>query len=186
MSLAAPPETPPCPTPLQLMGGFALLSLMGFGGVLPMARRVLVEEKRWLTAEQFAETLSICQILPGGNIINMAVMIGQRFAGLSGIMACLIGLLVPPTVIAIALGSFYERYSGDPVVQHLFLGLAAAAAGLLVATATKISLPILKHPLSLLVAVITFVAVAVLRLPMFPTLLVMAPLSILLAWRQAR
>jgi chromate transporter len=150
---------------------------------LPMARRVLVEERRWLSAEQFTETLSICQILPGGNIINMSVVIGQRFAGLLGALAALFGLMVPPTLIAIALGSFYARYSEHPVVQHLFLGLAAAAAGLLVATAAKIALPIVKKPLPLILAAITFLAVAVFRLPMWPTIMVMGPLSILAAWK---
>lgn len=177
-------ETPTArPSVIALFTGFLALGLMGFGGVLPLTRRMVVEERRWLTAPEFTELLGLCQFLPGGNVINLSVAVGLEFAGIAGAFAALLGLLAPPTAIVIALGAVYARYQSDPALQHLFAGLAAAAAGLMIATAAKMARPLLKKPLPLLIAAACFGAIAILRLPLLWTMLVLAALSILLRWR---
>ena len=152
---------------------------MGFGGVLPLARRMVVEDRRWLDAAEFADLLGLCQFLPGGNIINLSVAIGLRFRGVPGAIASLVGLLAAPSVIVVLLGMVYDRFASDPVVLHVFAGLAAAAAGLLVALAIKLLLPLWRKPVPAGLAVLCFLAVAVFRFPLLPTMLVLAPVSIL-------
>jgi chromate transporter len=174
------------PTIAALFVGFLGLGLIGFGGVLPLARRMIVEQRGWLSDQAFAERLGLCQFLPGGNIINLSVAIGMEFHGVAGSVAALLGLIAAPTAIVIALGMVYDHFQGDPVLQHVFAGLAAAAASLLVATAVKMLWPLRKRPVSLAVVGVCFLAVAVLRLPLLPAMLVLAPVSILLTgWTRA-
>lgn len=162
--------------------GFLNLGVMGFGGVLPLARRMLVEQRRWLSGEEFAELLGPCQFLPGGNIINLSVAVGLEFRGLPGAVAALLGLMAAPTAIVIAFGAIYARFQDDPMLRHLFAGLAAAAAGLLVATALKMLAPLRRKPAALVIVAVFFAAIALLRLPLLPAMLLLAPLSILATW----
>jgi chromate transporter len=180
---AAPPIAGPPPTVTNLFTGFLGVGLMGFGGVLPLARRMIVEQRRWLTAGEFADLLALCQFLPGGNIINLSVAIGLRFRGPRGALAAIIGLLAMPTAVAVALGGIYGRYRDIVLVRDLFAGLAAAASGLVVATAAKLAWPLIRRPEGVVVAILCFAAVAILRAPLLPTMLVVAPLSMLVAWR---
>lgn len=161
-----------------LFRGFLSLGLTGFGGVLPLAHRMVVEERRWLTSAEFTDLLSLCQFLPGGNIINLSVAIGRRFHGLSGAVVTLAGLLAAPSVIVVLLGTVYDRFADDPLVRHAFAGLAAAAAGLLIGLSAKLLLPLWREPISAGLAVACFLAIAVLRLPLLPSMIVLAPLSI--------
>ncbi|QND45288.1 chromate transporter (plasmid) [Rhizobium lusitanum] len=185
MAISASPDIDErdTPTSTELFTGFLFLGLIGFGGVLPLARRMVVEERRWLSGEEFTDLLGLCQFLPGGNIINMSVAIGLKFRGIVGAFAALLGLIAAPTVIVIALGMLYDRFYDDPHIRHLFAGLAAAAAGLLVSMAIKIVLPLRRKPVAVAIAALCFLAIAILRLPLLPTMLVLAPLSILLTWR---
>lgn len=169
----------------DLFGGFLTLGLIGFGGVLPLARRMVVEERGWLGEEEFADLLGLCQFLPGGNIINMAVAIGLRFRGVPGACAALLGLIAAPTAIVIGLGVLYDRFHADPHIQHLFAGLAAAAAGLLVSMAIKVARPLRRDAVGIGIACLCFASIALVRLPLLATMLVVAPASILLAWRRA-
>jgi chromate transporter len=180
----AAPEVavPEPPTIGALFAGFLHLGLIGFGGVLPMARRMIVEKQRWLTPAEFTDLLGLCQFLPGGNIINLSVAIGLHFRGVAGALASLIGLIAAPSAIVIMLGVIYDRFQDDPRVQHLFTGLAAAAAGLLVAMAIKIALPLRTKPVAIAIAALCFVAIAILRLPLLPTMIVLASLSMLATW----
>lgn len=166
---------------MELFGGFLMLGLTGFGGVLPLARRMMVERRRWLTAGEFTDLLGLCQFLPGGNIINMSVAVGLRFRGVAGALAAIVGLIAAPTAVVIVLGLVYDRFQDDPRIRHLFAGLAAAAAGLLVATAVKIALPLARRPLGIAVAALCFIAIGLLHLPLLPTMLTLAPVSVLLA-----
>jgi chromate transporter len=177
----ATPATPERETPgvFDIFRGFLLLGLMGFGGVLPLARRMIVEERRWLSPTEFTELLGLCQFLPGGNIINLAVALGTRFAGILGALAALIGLIAAPTAIVLVLGAIYSRYEFDPRVVHMFAGLAAAAAGLLVAMAFQMSRTIWRRPRAIFFAVACFLPIVVLHWPLIPTLLIVAPLSVL-------
>jgi len=171
-------ESTSAPGVVGLFRGFLILGLTGFGGVLPLARHMVVEQRRWLTGAEFSELLSLCQFLPGGNIINLSVAIGLRFGGIPGSIAALVGLIAAPTAVVLVLGVIYARYNNEPHVAHMFAGLAAAAAGLLVAMALKLALPLRRRPMAIAIAVVVFVAVAVFHLPLVPTMLVIAPLSI--------
>src|SRR5262249_52889451 len=108
------------PTLLELFRGFLMLGLMGFGGVLPLSRHMLVEQRRWLTAREFTDLLGLCQFLPGGNIINVSVAVGMQFRGVPGAFATLLGLIAAPTAIVIVLGSIYARFQSNPHVVHMF------------------------------------------------------------------
>ncbi|MFC7553602.1 chromate transporter [Pseudoroseomonas wenyumeiae] len=113
----APPTlggTAPPPSSRELFLGFLALGLMGFGGVLPLARSMLVERRRWMSAEAFTELLGLCQFLPGGNIINLAVAVGLEFRGVAGAFAALMGLIAGPTAVVVALGVVYARFQDDP------------------------------------------------------------------------
>ncbi len=172
------------PTAGALFAGFFTLGLTGFGGVLPLARRMLVERRRWLSAAEFTELLGLCQFLPGGNIINLSVAIGLRFRGVRGALACVLGLIAAPTAVVIGLGVLYDRFADEPHVRHLFAGLAASAAGLLVSMAIKVSWPLRRDGTALAVAGVCVAAIAIARLPLLPTLLVLLPLGVLVRWRR--
>lgn len=182
-----PADRPPPAEPPPLSGiflTFALTSLSGFGGVLPWARRMIVEQRKWLTAEGFNEVFSLSQFLPGPNIVNFSVVIGARFRGALGSLAAVTGLLAPPLAIVITLGLLYARYGEIAAVQRALAGLAAAAAGLLIATSIKMAEPIFRRPLALgpFVALAAFGAVGLMRWPLHWVLLVLAPASLALAW----
>ena len=182
----APTTHPVRPDLGELFGGFFGIGIVGFGGVLPWARRMMVDQRRWLTAVEFNDILALCQFLPGPNIVNMAVAIGDRFRGPAGSVASLAGLLGAPMTAVILLGGFYGRYGHLPAVTHAFAGLAAAASGLVVAMAVKVASPLRGQWLACAVACVAFVAVAVLQWPLLPTMLLLAPVSVLLRWRWPR
>ncbi len=172
------------PTLADLFFSFAKVSLSGFGGVLPWARRLIVEERRWMTAEAFNEAFSLSQFLPGPNIVNFSVVFGQRFRGLPGAIVALLGLLGPPVVIVTLLGVLYARYGEIDALQRVLAGVTAAAVGLFIAVVVKMSEPVFRRGLSFgpFVALAAFLAVGILRWPLPWVLAVLAPLSIALAW----
>jgi chromate transporter len=180
------PEHAPTPTTREIFMGFLGLGLTSFGGALPLARRTIVDQHRWLTAAEFTDLLGLCQFLPGGNVINLSVALGMRFRGLRGALAGILGLIAGPSLVVIALGVLYEHTQNDPHIKHLFAGLAASAAGLLVAMAVKILMPLRHDPRAAAIAALGFVAIALLRFPLLPTMLVLTPLSIFLASRMAK
>jgi chromate transporter len=176
-------KTAEAPTIGDLFTGFLVLGLTGFGGVLPLARHMIVEKRRWLTGTEFGEILSLCQFLPGGNIMNLSVAVGLHFRGVPGAVAAITGLIAAPTAIVVALGMVYTRFSHEPHVVHMFAGLAGAAAGLLIAMALKLAAVLRRRPFGIAVAIVILVAIAGLHLPLVPTMLVAAPASILLMMR---
>jgi chromate transporter len=168
------------PTIAELFRGFLILGLTGFGGVLPLARHMVVEQRKWLTPKEFSEILSLCQFLPGGNIINLSVAIGLHFRGVAGALSTLVGLIAAPMAVVLASGAIYGRYQSDPRVLHMFAGLAAAAAGQLITMAVRLALPLRQSPIGIAVGVAVFAAIAGFQLPLVPTMLAAAPASILL------
>jgi chromate transporter len=182
----APVAERAAPTSAELFAGFLWLGMIGFGGVLPLSRRMIVEKRQWLTGAEFTDLLGLCQFLPGGNIINLSVAIGLQFRGLRGALAALVGLIAAPTLVVVLLGMVYDRFQNEPHIQHMFAGLAAAAAGLLCSMSVKVAWPLRTHPAGLVIAATCFVAIAVLRLPLLPTMVVLAAISILAASRWAR
>ncbi len=163
-----------------------MVGVRGFGGVLPWARRTIVEERQWLTATEFAEVLGLCQFLPGGNIINVSVAVGARFRGMAGSVAAVLGLMVAPVAIVVGLGAIYDQFADQPVVRRAFAGLAAAASAFVLTASIKIAAPLRGHWLAMAVAAITFVAIAVIRLPLPMAMPVLAVASILVLWRFER
>ncbi|WP_322053340.1 chromate transporter [Paraburkholderia bannensis] len=174
------------PSVKDLFLGFLGLGFTSFGGALPLARRTIVEQRRWLSGAEFTDLLGLCQFLPGGNVINLSVALGMRFQGWRGALAGLLGLIAGPSLVVIGLGVLYERTQNDPHVRHLFVGLAAAAAGLLISMAVKIILPLRRDPAAAVIAALGFVAIALLRVPLLPTMLVLTPIGIAVAARAAR
>ena len=183
----APPAASPLvsfPTPVQLLITFATISACSFGGVLAWARRIIVQQRGWLSPEEFNEQFALCQVLPGGNILNFAVMYGCRCAGVIGSFAAVLGLLGPPVALMLVAGMLYRRYGDLPALHGVFASLAAAAAGLLIATAVQMVAASIKGRLRLqhVIAALTFIAVGVLRWPLLWVLAVIVPLGIALAW----
>src|SRR5450830_429949 len=171
------------PTSKELFLGFLGLGMTAFGGALPLAHRMVVERHRWLTEEEFVELLGLCQFLPGGNIINLSVALGMRFRGVRGALASILGLIAVPSAVVVLLGMLYQHYQHDPHIKHLFAGLAAAAAGLLIQMAVKIILPLRKNLVLVALAAVCFVAIALLRIPLLWTMLVLTPVSVVITAR---
>ncbi len=166
----------------ELFLAFAKMSLSGFGGVLVFARRAIVEERKWMTAEQFNEAFALCHFLPGPNIVNFSVVFGSRFRGIPGGIAAFLGLVGPPMVICTGLAAIYAAYGQIEWMQRTLAGITCAAVGLFLAVIAKMLLPLLKarDPVALLLLGAVFVAVGLLRLPLWIVLLVSIPVSIAL------
>ncbi len=160
--------------------------MQGFGGVLAVAQRELVERKRWLTREEFVELYSVSQMLPGPNVVNMSLMLGDRFFGWRGGAAAVAGMLFMPLVIVIALAIGYNTYAEQAMVAGALRGMGAVAAGLMLAMAIKLVGTLRANPMGAVmcagIAVLTAVLVAVLRLP----LVWVVPSVGLLGWTLAR
>ena len=178
------------PGPRALFATFFQIAVSGFGGTLPFARRMLVERRAWLSPDDFTETLSLCQSLPGPNVVNMSIVVGARACGWRGSIAAFAGLVGTPVLVVIALGALYSRFGGLDQVRHALVGLGAAAAGLVVATAARMAEPLLRsRPWVASPFIATgFLAVAILKLPLPWVLVALAPVSIFAAaaWRRWR
>ena len=154
----------------DLFWSFTWLALQGFGGVLAVVQRELVEKKRWMTREQFVEDWAVAQIMPGPNVVNLSLMIGGRYFGLSGAMAALAGMLAAPLVVVLLLAALYGSVADTPAAQGALRGMGAVAAGLITATGIKLIAALDKNAMGLVVcialAAATFVAIALLRWPL--------------------
>jgi chromate transporter len=172
------------PTLGELFIAFAIISLYGFGGVLAWSRRMVVEQKRWMTPEEFNQAFAVCQFLPGPNVVNFSVVFGSRFRGAAGAVVALIGLIGPPMIIVTLFGVLYARYGELPTVQRMLSGVGAAAAGLVIGTVAKMARPLFKDRLFLapLTGLAVFVAIGLFRWPIYWVLALLLPISIALAW----
>jgi chromate transporter len=164
---------------IALFVAFARMSLAGFGGVLVFARRAIVEEHRWMSAEEFNETFALCHFLPGPNIVNLSVVFGSRFRGLLGAAAAFGGLVGPPVVIVTILAGLYARFGEVDALRRILAGVSCAAVGLLISVVFRMMMPLVKKRdlIGLLLLVAVFVAIGVLQLPLSAVLLVAIPLS---------
>ena len=162
----------------ELFLGFLKIGLLGFGGVGPWARHVIVEERRWLTDKEFAEVLGVGQMLPGPNTMNAAVIIGERFQGAPGVVSSLLCMMAMPLVIVTALAAVYDRFASIPEVRVGLIG--AAAAGLVLGTALKMIRNIKLAPMAFIVVALGFASIAVFGWPLVPVVIVLAPVAIVL------
>lgn len=171
---------------MDLFWSFTWLALQGFGGVLAVAQRELVDNKRWMTREQFVEDWAVAQIMPGPNVVNLSMMIGGRYFGLSGALAALAGMLAVPLVIVLLLAVLFSGVSDAPVAQGALRGMGAVAAGLVTATGLKLLSALSNNVMGLVVcaglAILTFCAVALLRWPLLWVLLLLGGTAFVWAW----
>ncbi len=194
---------PPAPAPLadpaggdrpaprslgDLFFSFTWLALQGFGGVLAVVQRELVEKKRWLTPDEFLEHWAVAQVLPGPNVVNLALMIGDRHFGARGALTAVAGMLCVPLAVVLALALLYAQYAHHPQVAGALRGMGAVAGGVVAATGVKLVPALHRHPmgfgLSVGFAALVFAAVAVLRLPLLPVLLAVGGAACLWTWRK--
>jgi chromate transporter len=194
-----PPDSPPVAVPapdipelapstppglVALFVAFAKMSLAGFGGVLVWARRGIVDQHRWMTAEEFNETFALCHFLPGPNVVNLSVVFGSRFRGIPGGLAAFAGLLGPPVVIVTVLAALYARYGEIDALRRILAGVSCAAVGLLISALFRMMMPLIERRdlIGLVILAAVFVAIGLLRLPLPAVLLVAIPLSIAIAF----
>jgi len=179
------PVPPPVrPSLSELFRAFVAVSLSGFGGALPWARRMIVDKKKWMTAEEFNEVFALSQFLPGPNVVNFSVVFGQRFGGAPGAAVAFAGLMGPPLVIVSVLAVLYALYGDVAVLTRILAGIAAAAAGLLIAVVAKMAAPLVRKGTHWApgIALLAFIGVALMQWPLPLVFVVLAPLSIALAW----
>jgi len=186
---AAPyPPTSPPPGLIALFAAFATMSLAGFGGVMAFARRGIVEKYKWMTADEFNETYALCHFLPGPNVVNLSMVFGSRFRGIPGGIAAFAGLLGPPVVVVTILGALYAHFGEIDALRRILAGVSSAAVGLLIATAFRMMMPLVKRRdiVGLVLLVAVFVAIGLLRLPLQIVLLVAIPISIAISFAMRR
>ena len=182
------PDPSPQPSLIELFLAFAKMSLAGFGGVLVWARRGIVEQHRWMTAEEFNETFALCHFLPGPNVVNLSVVFGARFGGILGGFAAFAGLIGPPMVIATVLAALYARYGEIDALRRILAGVSCAAVGLLIAVVLRMMMPLVKKRDAVGMAILAaiFIAIGLVRLPLPVVLLVAIPFSLLITWFMRR
>nr|WP_315400005.1 chromate transporter [uncultured Duganella sp.] len=173
------------PSPTTIFFVFSRLALMGFGGVMPFAYRALVEQHKWLTAEEFAKYMAMSQMLPGPTVCNVGLMVGNRYAGVAGALAAVAGLILGPFFIIVGLGMVYQRFGDLEIIRRAIGGMAAVAAGLILATAAKMALSMFakaqwhgrRDQLKLVMMVLAFIALGLLKWQLALVFCVLAPLG---------
>lgn len=189
--ISAPTHERPQPqSPSDLFISFTLLALQGFGGVLAIVQRELVEKKRWLTKEEFIEEWAVAQIMPGPNVVNISLMIGARYFGLRGALAALAGMLTVPLIIVLLLALGYVQFADHPGLAGALRGMGAVAAGLIGATGIKLISSLKTHPLALAwcaaLSLACFIAIALLRWPLLYVLPVLGLIGCTLTYRRIK
>ena len=187
MTISAEPDLRRPASPAELFLAFNRLALQGFGGVLPVAQRELVERQRWLTRTEFVELLAVAQVLPGPNVVNLSLMFGDRHFGWRGALAALAGMLAAPLAIVLALALLYGHFAQQPLVAGALRGMGAVAAGLILATGLKLATALRGNALgrtrALCFSAATFTLV-LLHVPMLWVLLAVGLPACGWAWRR--
>ena len=179
----SPHSQRPQVTAAELFLAFAALTLHSFGGALFWVRRLFVERRRWLTEQEFVELVALSQLLPGVNGVNLAVLIGFRFAGWRGAVAACAGFLIPPVLIVIGLAVLHRHYGALPAVQDALSGMSAVAVGLIIATGARLAVVLGRRIAPWLFVALAFAGVGLMRWPLLAVIAVLAPLAILAAWK---
>ena len=171
---------------IDLFLAFLQISLSGFGGAINWAHRALVQQRRWMSDEDFTETLSLCQFLPGPNIVNFAMCLGQRQHGLVGALAALAGVVTVPLGIFVVLGALYSVFGQVTFIHGILSGISAAAAGFIITVGVRLTRPHRGRPASFVFGLAAFVAMGILRFPLLDVMLALAPLSVAFSWWRLR
>jgi chromate transporter len=174
----------PGPSLTELFVSFMIVAVSGFGGALPWAQRMIVEQKGWMTTEEFNESFALAQFLPGPNVVNFSVVFGSRFGGAAGATVALAGLMGPPLAIVMVLAVLYARFGELEVLGRVLSGITAAAAGLLIAVVVKMAMPLFTRRWNWgpVIAILAFAGVAIMRWPLPYVFAVLAPIAVALAW----
>ena len=168
---------------LALFVTFSRISLSSFGGAIFWAQRGLVERQRWLTEREFVDLLTLGQLLPGPNVLNLTVMVGYRFAGWTGAAVSIAGYLGWPFLVVIGMGLAYQHYGALPQVQRALAGMSMVAAGLLLATVIKLATVLPRRWRPWLFGILAFVGVGVMRWPLLWVIGALAPCAVFMAWK---
>jgi chromate transporter len=167
----------------ELFLGFLSIGARSFGGVMPWAHRVMVEERRWMTEADFTETIGLCQFLPGPNIGNASIVVGKRWFGVRGSLVAFLGLFALPFVWVLALFALYADFAAtNPTLRAVVTGVGAAGAGLFIGTAIKLGRVLVRKPVALALIAACFLAAGILRISLFLVL----PVSVGIAYLCAR
>jgi chromate transporter len=154
----------------ELFFTFAHIAMQGFGGVLTIIQREMVDKRGWLSQKDFTEDWAVSQILPGGNVVNLCIILGNRYFGWRGAMAALAGILLPPLVIVLLLATLYNQFVDIPQVAGAVRGMGAAAAGLIGAVSIKMISGLKKNEMGMGICyalmALTFTTVGLLRWPL--------------------
>ena len=176
---ATAPHAPRSKT--ELFWAFTFLAMQGFGGVLTVVQRELVDKRQWLTLEQFVEDWAVAQIMPGPNVVNLCLMIGGRCFGLAGALSALAGLLLAPTVLVLILAAAVAGIADTELAKGMLRGMGAVSAGLIAAVGIKLMGALKSNPMGRLVCAgigaLTFLTIGLLRLPLASVLLTLGPLA---------
>ena len=167
----------------ELFTGFLAIGARSFGGVLPWAHRTMVEERRWLTPADFAETIGLCQFLPGPNIGNASIVLGKRWFGVMGSLVAFLGLMALPFIWVMAIGIFYLEWASHPLVRAIVTGIGATGAGLFIGTALKLGRALVKRPAALVLIGACFISVGIGRVSMLIVMPLAAVIGVFLARR---
>lgn len=167
----------------ELFLGFFWAGIMGFGGVLPIIRRMIVDQRRWMSQVEFNELFSLCQSLPGANVVNLSFALGARENGFRGAASAVLGLMIVPVMIALALTMLYAKFGALAPVRHALLGLAATAAGLALGSSLRMALPTFSSSRALFLGAGVYALAFGLHVPLWLIVLLTLPLSFFLAWR---
>lgn len=185
------PESAQCArpdSPSDLFWSFTKIALQGFGGVLAIIQRELVDKKKWLTLEEFVEDWAVAQILPGPNVVNLSLMLGDRYFGLRGALAALAGMLAFPLLGILVIAVVFAGIADAPMAQGALKGMGAVAAGLIAAVGLKLVKALRSNVMGVGVciafAAMTFVVIAILRIPLVWVLLSLGALATGWAYRQ--
>lgn len=170
-------------TAIKLFTTFTALGLRGFGGVMPYVHSALVENKKWLSNEEFSELIVIGQILPGANVTNFAAMFGYRRCGWRGSLAAVLGILVPPFLVLLVIYHFFKIYAELAVIKGALKGMLAVASALVLMTAFKLVVVQAKRVITILLSILCVILSVYFKLPLFYIILVLFPLGALVAWR---
>ena len=173
---------------MDLFVSFSILALQGFGGVLAIVQREMVEKKEWLTLEEFLDDWAVAQVLPGPNVVNLSLMIGDRYFGMRGALAALAGMLTFPLLIVLVLAAVFGGIADTSAAQGALRGMGAIAAGLIAATGIKLVAALQRNVMGVAVcwslALLSFVAIALLRLPLVWVLFSVGGVACLWAYRR--
>ena len=178
-----PPESPSA-----LFWACTLIALQGFGGVMAVVQREMVDRRRWMSTSEFAQDWALAQILPGPNVLNLSIMFGERHFGIKGALAAAAGMLIAPTILVLIAGSLYLQWSSQPAVSGALHGMGAVAAGLVIGIGLKLSLALRAHPLPLwqcwLLAITAFALVVLAQWPLWWVLPLIGGIGRFLTWKR--